>query len=363
MPDTLSSEDRLEFKYTILDTLGIDHTRLEILKVAGEDTIHVMTFFDLTKGADTAFTDSRDSKKGWNKTDNDGKEISAGSYLFRLTAALSEAYENGFIDTKTVLKTLSAFSKILADLEDNDEMTPSQISEIRDRIDSLINENEKAELYAELQEKVPYHNQRDNISPATEEDKQANPWMVTYNISTAGDIMCNLTSQAMCLTYLGVEPPCSGCSASCDTYTQFEDYLECIRVDKEFDPRTDGAARKDLAELFDVEYQYVNLQGKPTEKIKPLLLSLLRNGHSVMLCGFGHIVRLQAVRDDGVVVDDPYGKMVNFAASGVTPKYKKDGKDYRNGKDFGNAVGEDNFWTWDQFTNKLKVGYGEVYKK
>jgi hypothetical protein len=214
----------------------------------------------------------------------------------------------------------------------------------------------------ELQEKVEYSNQRDNTSPATEEDKQNNSWMVTYDVSTAGDIMCNLPSQSMCLSYLGIEPPCSDCSTNCDRYGQFEDYLECVRIDKGYDHRVTGTARKNLAELFDdITYKSVNLNTSDKDVIKSKLESELQSGCSILLSAFGHVVRLQAIDETGLTVDDPYGKVVDFTASGVTAKYKKDGKDYRNGKDFGNAEGEDNHWKWTDITNNITIKYAEVY--
>ena len=45
----------------------------------------------------------------------------------------------------------------------------------------------------------------------------------------------------------------------------------------------------------------------------------------MLISAFGHIVRLQAITKDGLVVDDPYGKVVN-SRNQVTPKYKKDEK-------------------------------------
>ena len=255
------------------------------------------------------------------------------------------------------------FEKMLTSLQSKSTMTVSEISNIRAQIEQLGIEEEKGDLYIELQSKVPYSNQRDNEAPATESDLKKHTWMTSNNITTAGEIMCNLTSQAMCLTYLGVNKPCSGCSENCNTYSQIEDYLECVRVDKKFDERDQGTARKDLAKLFNVEYKYLGFQGLNTSEISEMLGHYLRKGHSVSLGGFGHMVRLQSISESGVIVDDPYGKIVNFTAGGVTGKYKKDGKDYRNGEDFGEGVGEDNFWTWDQVINQLKVTYGEAYGK
>ncbi len=257
-----------------------------------------------------------------------------------------------------------AFYQLLSLMETKDKMSVDEIMVVRVQIKELNIKAEKEELYIELQALSPYADQRDNEAPATEEDLQSHSWMTTYNISTAGEIMCNLTSQAMGLSYLGVDKPCSDCPDSCDTkYEQMEDYLECLRVANGFDDRTKGETRKDLADLFEVEYKYLEFIESTKSEIINDMQAELDKGHSVILGGFGHMVRLQSVSGDGVIVDDPYGKMVNFTAGGVTAKYKEDGKDYRNGKGLGDELGNDNLWTWDQFMNQLKVLYGEVYSK
>jgi hypothetical protein len=255
------------------------------------------------------------------------------------------------------------YDEIKAIFTNNSVLTSDEIKVVRAQIAVLKDEEQKKELYLELQEKVPYRSQRDNESPATDEDIANNSWMTTHNISTAGDIMCNLTSQVMCLEYLGVSPPCKGCPTSCNSYTQFEDYIECLRVDKGFDHRGQANTREDLSELFDnVSYEFVNLGTYEKAVLESKLKTSLENGCSVLISAFGHIVRLQAITKDGLVVDDPYGKVVNFSQSGVTPKYKKDGKDYRNDKDFTDKEGEDNVWKWtDLSTNNLKINYAEIY--
>ena len=243
-----------------------------------------------------------------------------------------------------------------------DKLESDKIQEVREKIVQLEDTVKRVELYKELQKKVKYRSQRDNEAPATDEDIASNTWMTDYNISTAGDIMCNLTTQAMCLEYLGVEPPCSGCASSCDTYDQFEDYLECVRVDKELEHRGKSSTRKDLANLFEgVSFSITTLNSSNKDKIVNNLQPYLDNGCSVLLSVFGHIVRLQDITEDGLVVDDPYGRVVNFAASGVSAKYKKDGDDYRNEKDFTNEEGEDNAWSWSDIEEYVEVKYAEIY--
>ncbi|HEX2921439.1 MAG TPA: C39 family peptidase [Bacteroidales bacterium] len=245
----------------------------------------------------------------------------------------------------------------------NETLSPAQVKEAREQIASLTDVEKKKELYLMLQKKVPYHSQRDNGSPATDEDIANNSWMTTYNISTAGDIMCNLTSEAMCLEYLGITPPCKGCSSNCNSYDQFEDYMECTRVDKGFDHRGKANTREELAELFyNVGYESVILKTYEKDVIENKLRTSLEDGCSVLISAFGHNVRLQGITKDGLVVDDPYGKVVDFSQSGVTPKYKKDGKDYRNGEDFTGKEGDNNVWKWtDLSSNDVRIDYAEIY--
>lgn len=255
------------------------------------------------------------------------------------------------------------YDEIKAIFINNTDLTPDEIKDVREQIALLKDEDQKKELYLELQEKVPYHSQRDNESPATDEDIANNSWMTTYNVSTAGDIMCNLTTEAMCLEYLGVSLPCNGCSSDCDSYNQFEDYMECVRVDKGLDHRGEASTRKELAELFDnVNYEFVNLGTYEKVVIESKLKAKLENGCSVLISAFGHIVRLQGVTEDGLIVDDPYGKVVDFSQSGCSAKYKEDEKDYRNGKDFTDKEGDNNIWKWtDLSTNNVKINYAEIY--
>lgn len=61
---------------------------------------------------------------------------------------------------------------------------------------------------------------------------------------------------------------------------------------------------------------------------------------------------------DGLIVDDPYGKVCDFSKSGCTAKYKCNDSDSRNGDNLGN----DNLWKWsDLKTNKIIINYAEIY--
>ncbi|MDO4230480.1 MAG: hypothetical protein Q4C98_11755, partial [Capnocytophaga sp.] len=240
------------------------------------------------------------------------------------------------------------------------EFTIAEINNARKLIEAIKDTTKQKELYLKLQEKVPYYSQRDNESLATEEDiKNNSTWMKIGD--TAGDIMCNLTSQAMGLHYLGLEPPCKDCPEECNQYTQMEDYLECVRRGKGFEHRGRVDTRENLSKLFEnvsQKQETINSYDKEiiTKKLKPYL----EKGCSIIISSFGHIVRLQAITEKGLVVDDPYGKVVDFSKSGATPKYKKDGVDYRNSKNLGSSAGNNCLWKWEDLSkNKVSIRYAE----
>ena len=242
-------------------------------------------------------------------------------------------------------------------LEQAEELTPKEIREYRNYIKALP-EEERADWYLELQKKVPYHNQRDNESLATEVDIDKNKWL--KDGEAIGDIMCNLTSEAMCLEMLGIEFPCGEYDSNCVEYGQFEDYLECLRLSKKYGHRGECRTRKELATLLGVQQKWVKVNSNKIDVIERLLSEALKDGRSILIsASFGHIVRLQAITNEGLVVDDPYGKVYDFSKSGATPKYYiKNAYDQRNG----NRLGADNLWTWSELkSNKITIKYAEIY--
>jgi hypothetical protein len=71
----------------------------------------------------------------------------------------------------------------------------------------------------------------------------------------------------------------------------------------------------------------------------------LRKGHAVMMSITGHIVRIQAVTEGGLVVDDPYGK--SKLNAGKERSFKTANQSEWKGKKEGAAnEGEDNVWPW-----------------
>ena len=250
-------------------------------------------------------------------------------------------------------------------LEQADELTPKEIRECRNYIKALP-EEERADWYLELQKKVPYHNQRDNESLATEEDIANNSWL--KNGDTAGDIMCNLTSEAMCLEMLGVEFPIENCDSTCCECSQFEDYLECLRTSNGYDARTKTSTREALADLFNVTLNIQSFNGTFSEKKSQLIIYInekLEKGYSVLMSVWpsckGHIVRVQSIDEHKIVVDDPYGK-VNGKTNGFEYRQNcKSGGYEKNSKKSGIVVGNDNEWSWNDIEN-VTIKYVESYE-
>lgn len=197
-----------------------------------------------------------------------------------------------------------------------------QIRRARELIDQVTDEQARGDLYKALQAKVEYHSQRDNTS--------------TSGGKNIGDVMCNLTSLAMALSYLGIANP--------DPSKQFEDALEDIRVDKQLPARTTAEGWGGVAKELGVSAEFL---GYDLKKDKDWYMATvnpkLREGYAVMMSISGHIVRMQDVTENGLIIDDPYG-VVNLRA-GEGWDYDKDKKNAREGEDANR--GEDSVWAWD----------------
>lgn len=199
-------------------------------------------------------------------------------------------------------------------------LTPEEIHRARELIEQDADEKHRGDLYEALQAKVEYHSQRDNKS------KDAAG-------KSIGDVMCNLTSLSMVLSYLGVPNP--------DPKMQYEDSLEKIRVDKKLPARTMADGWGGVAKELGVTVTFLGsnvTQGH--DWYAKNVLPQLRAGHAVMLSVTGHIVRLQAVTDTGLIMDDPYGKEKLLAGS----KHKWEATNKRGEA---STVGEDSFWPWE----------------
>ncbi|WP_461633068.1 fibronectin type III domain-containing protein [Labilibaculum euxinus] len=231
-------------------------------------------------------------------------------------------------------------AEIEALFAEKNELTVSEISDVRDKIKTLEDEKKKKELYLELQKKVSYHNQRNN-----------------NQTRYVADRMCNLTSESMCLEYLGITCP--------DANMQFEDYLEKIRSENNYGARTTPGARKKVAEHLGACYDKKIYGGSFSTKKKALkdyVIPKLESGSAVMLSVWpkckGHLVRLQSVSKEGVIVDDPYGKVTNF----ITRENCNSGGYDSNSKTDEDSKGKDNLWKWEDIKN-VTIKYVEVYSE
>jgi hypothetical protein len=221
-----------------------------------------------------------------------------------------------------------------------DILTAAEIKDVRELIAQVEDEEKKKELYLKLQEKVPYHNQRNNDQ-----------------VQDVSDRMCNLTSESMCFEYLGISCP--------DPNKQFEDYLEQIREDNNYGERTTQGARKQIAEKLGVCYSnetYGGTFSQEKENLKEFALSKLQSGCSLMLSVWpsckGHLVRVQNVTGEGLIVDDPFGEVTNFE----TREDCNSGGYDSNSKTEENSKGSDNLWKWDDIKD-ITIKYVEVYCK
>jgi hypothetical protein len=75
--------------------------------------------------------------------------------------------------------------------------------------------------------------------------------------------------------------------------------------------------------------------------------------------GKGHIVRLQNILNDGLIVDDPYGKLNDFK------ERENKGFGYtgtKNPVDSESGIGEDNLWLWENI-NETMIKFAEIFTR
>jgi hypothetical protein len=228
-------------------------------------------------------------------------------------------------------------------------LTIDEIREIRQLIAQLPQSN-RSLLYRKLQYKVPYFNQRDN------------------GYTSIADVMCNVTTLASCLTFLGVKNP--------QPSRQFEDVLESILRNKRSTyPSDDGINARywwsNFAKLAKNEFGIASsgvktLPGFPVTNlqffknfVKTYWEPVLNQGKAIMTgvatTSSGHIVKVIDIdwNRGGIIVDDPYGRAQDRPGN----DYKKSGYpgtrnttsrgsvNTQQGQDEG-GIGNDNFWSW-----------------
>lgn len=170
------------------------------------------------------------------------------------------------------------------------QMSPEEIRALREQIRQVADEQQRGDQFEALQAAVIYTSQRDNQARLN-----------GARVEVREGAMCNLTSLAMALSYLGIANP--------DPGQQYEDALEYIRQHNRLPPRTFVTGWGGVAEALGARVQMITdvdiLAGRDWffQNVRPAL----RRGHAVMMSITGHIVRVQGMNDQGLVVDDPAG--------------------------------------------------------
>lgn len=244
----------------------------------------------------------------------------------------------------------------LNQLGSKSSLTIDEIREYRQLV-SQRPESERAGFYKTLQVKVPYFNQNDNAS--------------TWNGQRIGNIMCNVTTLASCLTYLGVKNP--------NPSKQFEDSLEDIlRANPSTYPSMNGINARHwwdnlskLATNLGVASSGKQLmQGFPSTDIttfknfvKNNWEPALKQGKAIMTgvstTSDGHILKVLDIdwNRGGIIVDDPFGRAQNISGNNEAKDYNytnpsntinpstRGAVNTQNGQNE-NGNGNDNFWDW-----------------
>ncbi|MFC4639746.1 glycoside hydrolase family 73 protein [Deinococcus hohokamensis] len=267
----------------------------------------------------------------------------------------------------TVPGQLDALDRLLGLSKSKATYTAAEIRRARQLIVQQP-ESGRAALYAALQSKVPYHSQRDNTSLGRRTDEANTPF--GPKLERVGrplaDIMCNLTTVAMTLESLGIENP------DPVHFPQFEDYLEDLRrrladaavakqktAQAKIDTRiwmhreSQGGWGAVLDAMGTTHHNIQNVGARTREWWEVHALKEIQGGNSVLFSINGHIVRLQGMNDQGLIVDDPFGHLQRLRNSvkGVSPKYRDEqGNRHLNSKSSDSKAGEDNIWSWADVT-------------
>lgn len=227
-----------------------------------------------------------------------------------------------------------------------EELGADDISLVRKAILQLP-EEQRADLYRQLNSKVTYRNQRDNAG--------------TY---TFGDYMCNVTSIAMAFNQLGY--------GADESEKQFEDQLDeglqeahGLPADNEYNPRYKQWGQRELANARDIDVQRVTIPalgsaGDVRAWFQDHVQGRMEQGQAANMSikthvvGSGHIVRVEWVEPDGVRVDDPFGALQE--GGGYAFNDKTTAED-------GGARGEDNLWTWERLaSSRVTLRYVQFYQ-
>ena len=257
-----------------------------------------------------------------------------------------------------------------------DQLTAQQIAIVRDGISKVEDETKRGELYLELQKKVPYHNQRDN-NPSYKNKSVSKEVKTEKDRKYEADRMCNLTSVAMAFEMLGISKEDvynklveDGFDVTSEKDKDFEDILDIVRVKKNFTlDRTKSELWEQIANYLGVEMTVtmVNSSKKNTNTINAINKAL-SEGKGVILSMYnnkGHIVRIQAISNDNIVVDDPYGNVSSMAYRELKPDHGESYQGSTNGTNIQNSSyynGSNCTLTWDEIDVSKSSGRGGTYE-
>lgn len=264
--------------------------------------------------------------------------------LGRTVAAAPIPVEDQVSGTQPLLEP----ANVLAELEAG-SLDPARIDEAREAV-SALPEGERAGWYRQIAAAVGYANQRNN--DATYAGADARKW----GYRQGGDVMCNFTSISMALEQLGF----SGTGAR-----QFEDELDEAFVEAGYTNRYDKTQRgRFVGDRFGVDVGTLWVSGdKRTFFLNNVLPILERGGSATMgnaggdLYSYNHIVRIEWVTDEGLIVDDPFGRVVENSWGKLT--YDLNDASSEQG---GGAKGADNLWTW-AWLAKTRPSYVSTFER
>ncbi len=211
-------------------------------------------------------------------------------------------------------------------------LTAEQIQQARNLIDAIQDEEVRGDYFMKLQWKVQYNNQRD--STVTENGTR---------VEKSGGGICNLTALAMCLEYLGIQNP--------KPEMEYEDALETIRQEQGFSART-GAGWEQVAQHMGATVEFLIGRGANAAYNRQWwednVGAAMRAGKSVMFSNNGHILRMQSMDENGIYVDDPYGR-IDVEATVNHSSQKRQWVEYnqRDGNSNDPNAGEDCLWEWE----------------
>lgn len=242
-------------------------------------------------------------------------------------------------------------------------LSAAQIKKVREGIETQTNTKKKEEMYLLLQSKVEYKNQRDN-----------EPTKDLHNdgVEATADRMCNVTSLAMAFEMLGTTKDDLISIAEKGNITipqaikdgDSEDLLDYIRSEKKYGNRTYSSSWDSLASFIGLESETRIINSSRNIEAQTNYLSgCLKSGKGIIMSiayEKGHIVRLQDINSNKIIIDDPYG-IVNSLAKREFKGINDATNNYNgNERNMGNngKKGEDCQLTWNEIDVSIEEEKG-----